>query len=73
MKKRDTTLDPRSGTVAGRNLHAVANSRRQAGDEHGESGAVDRLVHMIATLVTQAPDLSREGDERRGDEMTVIA
>lgn len=59
LKEGDITLDPWSSSVTGGDLYAVADARRQTGDDDRKSGAIHRTIDMVSTLIAQAPNLQR--------------
>lgn len=65
LKICDITFDPRTGSSAGCYLNAVANSRSQTGNQHGEGGTVHCAVDVVPTLVTQTPNLPHTREKQR--------
>ena len=57
----DVALDSGAGAGASGHLHAVAHPGGQAGDQHGQRGAVHCAVDVVLALVAQAPDLKGGG------------
>lgn len=60
LKESGITFDPGTSTVAGCNLHAVADSWCQTGNNYREGGSIDGLVHVVTAFIPEAPDLVRD-------------